>query len=173
MKSSRAEKIASILNQVVKWAETLNDIYSVALVGSQARGTARIDSDIDLIILTSNPSSYRKSKTWLEGINWQKVGSTVKNWQDLDYGLAWSRHVYLEDETAIEFGFSTPKWAAIAPLDPGTFSVVSDGCRILYDRHNLMQDLLTEVKSIQSDRQSRSNNCHFKYKKILRFNDFY
>ncbi len=86
MKSSRAEKIASILNQVVKWAETLNDIYSVALVGSQARGTARIDSDIDLIILTSNPSSYRKSQTWLEGINWQKVGSTVKNWQDLDYG---------------------------------------------------------------------------------------
>ncbi|MDJ0725833.1 MAG: hypothetical protein QNJ38_12040 [Prochloraceae cyanobacterium] len=69
--------------------------------------------------------------------------------------MAWSRHVYLEDETAIELGCSAPKWAAIAPIDPGTFRVVSGGCRILYERHNLMQNLLTEVKSIQRDRQSR------------------
>ena len=151
MSSSQAEKVELILEEVVKWAETLYDIYAFSLVGSRARGTARRDLEIDLIILTSNLSGYRKSQTWLDLIDWQKVGSPVKDWKDVDYGLAWSGHVYLEDETEIELGFGSLKWASIDPIDTGSFRVVSDGCRIVYDSENLMNKLLAEVKSTRNN----------------------
>ena len=34
------------------------DICGLALVGSWARGTARADSDVDLVVLTSHPDRY-------------------------------------------------------------------------------------------------------------------
>ena len=146
MSSPQTEKVELILTEVVRWARNYADIYAISLVGSWARGTARIDSDIDLIVLSSNPSSFRKNKTWLDQIDWQRVVSPVKDWKDADYGLAWSRHVYLEDKTKIEFGFGCLEWASLNPIDAGTFRVVSNGCRILYEPEKLMTSLLVAVK---------------------------
>lgn len=147
MLSPQAEKVELILSEVVNWARSCTSVYAISLVGSWARGTARIDSDIDLMVLSLNPSSFRKNETWLSQINWQRIGSFVEDWKDADYGLVWSRHVYLEDETEIEFGFGSLTWASLNPIDAGTLRVVSDGCRILDDPEKLMTRLLAEVKA--------------------------
>ena len=46
-----SEHHARILEVIIGWAKVYQDIRRVALVGSHARGTARLDSDIDLVVL--------------------------------------------------------------------------------------------------------------------------
>jgi Nucleotidyltransferase domain len=43
-----AEHLARIVEVIIGWAKVHQDIRGVALVGSHARGTAGLDSDIDL-----------------------------------------------------------------------------------------------------------------------------
>ncbi|MGH2704321.1 MAG: nucleotidyltransferase domain-containing protein [Actinomycetota bacterium] len=44
------------------------DVCGVAIVGSWARGEARADSDLDLVILTEDPSRYTHADDWLRGV---------------------------------------------------------------------------------------------------------
>jgi uncharacterized protein len=147
MQLSATQKVDKILTEVTQWVRQHSEISAVALVGSWARGTARTDSDVDLMFLTLNPATFRSNKQWMGEINWQSVGSEVKRWQDADYGVVWSRHVHLGDGTKIEFGFGFPSWASVDPIDLGTLGVVSNGCRILYDPEGLFDRLLEQVKS--------------------------
>src|SRR6185436_15676830 len=97
-----------------------SDIVGLALVGSWARGTASADSDIDLILLTPNPDTFRISTAWLTQIDWPKLGLSVQSCRDAKYGVVWSRHVRLSDRMQIEFGFAFPSWTASRPCDAGT-----------------------------------------------------
>ena len=47
------KKVKDLLNAVTKWAEGNPGILGVALVGSYARDKAKVDSDIDLVVLAS------------------------------------------------------------------------------------------------------------------------
>jgi hypothetical protein len=136
----RSEQLEKVLAPIMVWASARTDILGLALVGSYARGDARPDSDIDLILLTSAPETFRHDKTWLDEIAWTN-GGVVRQY-DVDYGSAWSRHVEV-DNCKIEFTFAGASWAAINPIDVGTARVVSDGCRILIDEAHLFRDLLT------------------------------
>jgi predicted nucleotidyltransferase len=53
-----------ILRVVLAWATAQPKIRAVALVGSHARGTAGPASDIDLVLLTTPPDSFRADTTW-------------------------------------------------------------------------------------------------------------
>ena len=137
--------VNSILSQIISWAKNRSNISAVALVGSWARDTAQPDSDIDLMFLTSNPEDFRINETWINEIDWAIIGYQVNRWQDRNYGLVWSRHIYLNDETEIEFSFGDLLWASTEPIDIGTLQVISDGCRILYDPEHLVTKLIAEV----------------------------
>ena len=57
-------------------------------------------------------------------------------------GELWSRRVWLEkNHGEIEFGFASLSWADVNPLDPGTRSVIADGCRILHDPGKILSRL--------------------------------
>ena len=126
-----------VLAPVVEWARSRSDVLGLALAGSWARGTAQPNSDIDLILLVSEPAAFRCDECWLAEIRWSET--RVAGWHDADYGIAWSRHVQLEPPCEIEFTFCGPSWAAV---DPGTVNVVSNGCRILLDKVGLFENLL-------------------------------
>lgn len=143
----KSKKVSSILQKVVEWGKECPEIYALAVVGSWARGTALINSDIDLMLLCSDPSQFRNSREWLEHINWESIGSKVDYWRDADYGVVWSRHIFLQDRTEIEFSFGCPQWASLNPIDPGTFRVINHGCRIYYDAQGLMTELLEKIKT--------------------------
>jgi uncharacterized protein len=149
MQPLNTETVNLILEEVTQWASHRTDIAAAALVGSWARGAARVDSDIDLMFLAANPASFRQDERWINEIQWAVVDAEIADWKDQDYGVIWSRHVYLNNETEIEFGFGFPSWASVNPVDAGTFRVVSDGCRILYDSANLLSKLIDKVKSTQ------------------------
>jgi len=136
-------QLEQILAPISAWARARSDIHGLALVGSWARGSARRNSDIDLMLLAPEPQTFRCDEHWLSEIGW--ASGRIADWHDAEYGSAWSRHVALEPHSEIEFTFCTPSWAATDPIDVGTANVVSGGCRILVDKVQLFGNLLTAV----------------------------
>ncbi|MGC9272115.1 nucleotidyltransferase domain-containing protein [Acidiphilium sp.] len=135
-----------IIQRIAEWVQNRPEIQAAALVGSQARGMARPESDIDLVLLVTAPETFKLDVGWLHEINWGVIGTRPTLWVDEDYGALWSRRLWLEpDGDEIEFGFALPAWAETRRIDPGTRRVIADGCRILHDPQGLFSRLCIAV----------------------------
>ena len=125
------EHIRDFLDAFVVWGSKQPDVQGIALVGSYARGMASEDSDIDLVILTDKPRKY------LDEIQWTKRFGIVEKHQSEDYGKLISSRIWYQNGREVEFGITTPDWAAI-PLDEGTRKVIGDGMIVLFERGTLL-----------------------------------
>jgi predicted nucleotidyltransferase len=114
-----------------QWARERVDIEGAGLVGSHARDAGTADSDVDLLILTTDPEPYFLNETWATAFG------EIERSQVEDYGMVKSLRIHYVNGLEVEFGFSTREWAS-APIDEGTLRVVSDGMRILYDPDGLL-----------------------------------
>jgi uncharacterized protein len=133
--------IAVFLDAVKTWAASRSDILAILIVGSHARGTARPDSDVDLVIITETPVYYLQNDQWLSNF-----GSVTQN-QDEDWGLLQSRRTFYDDGLEVEFGITTREWAATNPLDDGTRHVIADGAQIVLDPSGLLVKLIDAVEA--------------------------
>lgn len=139
-------KLEVVLKVILEFARSNSQILALGLCGSWARGTANPDSDIDLLIVTKDKENFKKT-TWIKELNFATIHDYIMHYEDQKYGRVWSRHVFLESGTEIEFSFADSSWADIEPLDIGTQKVISDGYRILYDPHQILEKLLEKVNS--------------------------
>jgi hypothetical protein len=62
----RAEEVERLLRTVQRWALSRDDIDAVALVGSWTRGDAFAHSDVDLVFVTRDVSTYVEGTSWVE-----------------------------------------------------------------------------------------------------------
>lgn len=138
--------LTPLLTLFARWAALREEIVALALVGSYARGAARPDSDVDLVVLTTDPDRFRQQTDWVQEIPWSQLQLHVVTWQDEDYGPLWSRRLTLSNGLEIEVGFTSPQWAAIDPCDEGTRQVIADGCWIVLDPSGLLNRLVQSVK---------------------------
>jgi predicted nucleotidyltransferase len=129
--------IERLLSEVVQWASAQPDIVAVALVGSYARGAASPTSDVDLVILTSCPQRYLQVTDWAATFG-PIAKQTIENW-----GKVTSLRVWYESGKEVEFGITIPEWVA-PPIDEGTWKVISDGIKILFDRHEYLATAIGE-----------------------------
>jgi hypothetical protein len=135
-----------IIQVVLAWATAQPKIRAVAVVGSRARGGGRPDSDIDLMLLATDPDGFRADTTWVGQIDWHAIDIRPRKWQDEEYGTAWSRRVWLADRRwQVELTFASLSWANTDPPDSGTRRVISDGCRILHDPDELSSRLCEAI----------------------------
>jgi predicted nucleotidyltransferase len=125
------EHIRDFLNAFVSWASAREAVQAIGLVGSYARGEAREDSDIDLVLLTDRPQQYLEDLKWIE-----RFGSLEK-FQTEDYGKLISIRVWYQNGYEVEYGITTPDWAA-TPLDAGTREVFRGGMKVLFERGSLL-----------------------------------
>jgi predicted nucleotidyltransferase len=125
--------IESLLDRVLSWATARPDVRAVALVGSYARGTARADSDVDLLLLTDRPGDLMADMAWLS-----QLGRVTRVGVE-DWGRVTSVRAWYADGVEVEFGLSTVDWATRP--DPGTLRVVADGFRVLLDRDGILAEL--------------------------------
>ena len=125
------EHIRDFIDRFVAWASTQPDVHAIALVGSYARAAARDDSDIDLVLLTNHPEKYLADIAWAE-----RFGAVEKH-QIEDYGKLTSLRVWYRNGHEVEYGLTTPDWAA-QPLDAGTQQVIDDGMLVLFERRVLL-----------------------------------
>jgi predicted nucleotidyltransferase len=131
MQMKTTDHIRGFLDAFVRWASDQSDVQALALVGSYARGVARDDSDIDLVILTDQPEKY------LDDIEWTERFGTLDKHQIEDYGKLTSVRIWYQNGVEVEYGITTPDWAAI-PLDAGTREVISAGMIVLFERGILL-----------------------------------
>jgi predicted nucleotidyltransferase len=133
-----AASIDPFLVELREWAARQEAISGVLLVGSHARGEARDDSDVDVVLLTPAPEQYLGDRSWVE-----RFGSAERVVEE-DWGRVTSLRVWYADRMEVEFSWTDPGWAALPP-DPGTRQVVVDGARILFDRDGALAALLAAV----------------------------
>jgi predicted nucleotidyltransferase len=125
------QDIRAFLDAFIAWASNQSDVYAIALVGSYARSAAKDDSDIDLVVLTDQPQRYLDELAWIE-----RFGAVEKQ-QFEDYGKLTSVRVWYQNGYEVEYGITTPDWAA-TPLDPGTRQVILGGMIVLCERGSLL-----------------------------------
>ncbi|HYP23308.1 MAG TPA: nucleotidyltransferase domain-containing protein [Actinomycetota bacterium] len=114
------------------------DAVGAALVGSHARGQARADSDVDLMIVTTSPGGYLSDTSWTRAFG-ETESVEVEEW-----GAVTSVRVRYVMGAEVEFGITTPEWTKTSPIDPGTKRVVQAGFRILLDRDGSLRALHEE-----------------------------
>jgi len=125
------EQIRDFLDPFIAWASDQPDVQGIALVGSYARGAARDDSDIDLVLLTDQPQKYLNDLKWIEHF------SVIEKHQTEDYGKLTSLRVWYQNGAEVEYGITTPDWAA-TPLDAGTREVILGGMIVLFEQGILL-----------------------------------
>ena len=120
---------ARLLLQAVKaWAERQPDIVAVALFGSWAAGTARPDSDIDVLIIAHDAAGYFAWQDWLSDLG--KPGDRA---QEFLSGLSVLR-VWYSDGPEAEFVFAPP--AALE--DPAVLGLLSGPHAAIHDPAGLL-----------------------------------
>lgn len=130
------DKIDQFLYDVTNWASAQSDILALALIGSYARDAATETSDVDLVLISSNPERYLQDSDWV-----QQFGIVEKQ-QVEDYGLLISIRVWYADGREVEYGITDERWAAI-PLDEGSRRIISDGMRVLFEQNHILSRHLT------------------------------
>jgi GrpB-like predicted nucleotidyltransferase (UPF0157 family) len=135
----RQARVGRLLERATAWARQRPDVRGLALVGSWARGAARPDSDVDLVVLTTDRDRYLAGDDWAAGLGASRVVHTQ------EWGRLTERRLVLDGDLEVEVGVTEPGWAATDPLDPGTRRVVSDGMRILHDPDGRLAALAAAV----------------------------
>lgn len=122
------------ISKLKEYAENTSHIESVLIVGSYARGTNKENSDLDIVIITSNKSDMITNQDFT-----QEFGEVCKQ-QTEYYGACTSIRVCYSDGKEIEFGIVEPSWVTI-PLDTGTYQVLSDGYKLIVDKKRYFENL--------------------------------
>jgi predicted nucleotidyltransferase len=137
----RLHEYATVTTLIARWARTQDDIVGAAVVGSWARGTARMGSDIDIVVLTNEKARYLDDDHWV-AVALLEPAEIVRT---QDWGPLTERRVRLSSGLEVEFGFVPPSWAATDPVDPGTASIVRDGCKPIEDSDAVLERLIAAL----------------------------
>lgn len=135
-----AVDVKAFLDKFSQWVNAQPSIEAAALVGSYARDDAKEESDVDLIILTNESAHYIDNPSWASTFG-EVTECRVENW-----GRAKSLRVFSRDDLEVEYSFALLDWADI-PVDPGTYRVVSNGMKILFDPRGILKRLEEAVQT--------------------------
>ena len=139
----RCNEVRSIVRTVHVWADEHDDVRGV-VVGSWARDTARMDSDVDIVVLT-HAFAHTDPQTWLQLLDGQVI--RIEQWGPL-------REVRLQRRSGlvVEMGIVPLTWAGTDPVDAGTRRVINDGYRNICDPDGTLAALSTACRPSASEK---------------------
>ena len=126
-KASHLERTSDFLERLRGWVEPRQDVRALVIVGSVARGDARPDSDVDVVLLTTSPAHYLERTDWVSAFGAAQAGELE------DYGNVTSVRAFYSDGLEVEFAIAPVDWAS-APFDSGSEDVARHGILVLLDR---------------------------------------
>jgi hypothetical protein len=124
---------------VIRWALDRPEVRAVAMAGSWARGEARPDSDVDLVLVVDDPAGLGAGDAVAAALPAEAVDVVTREW-----GPLLERRFRLPSGLEIDLGLAPVSWAAV-PVDRGTARVVGDGFVVLHDPSGLLTRLLGAV----------------------------
>jgi predicted nucleotidyltransferase len=136
----RIAEVDEVVQRITRWAADRADIVGLLLVGSFARDAAGPDSDVDLVLLTTDEPRYLDG-AWARELD---LGSLVRT---RSWGPITERRYATVSGLEVEMGIGSPAWAATDPVDPGTHRVVTDGARVLHDPAGILTGLLAACRA--------------------------
>ena len=139
--------VRTFLQHLVHWSQTRPDMLATALVGSQARGQARPDSDVDLVLLVEQPSAYLIDQAWI-GTFGNPAQIHRENW-----GRVTSLRVDYREGLEVEFGLADSSWGS----DPGDARVIRDGIIVLYERGHILSKRVKQTINSPSKQEETRN----------------
>lgn len=122
---ARSREVRSVVDTVVGGAAERAEVRGVLVVGSWARGTARMDSDVDVVVLTGNVH-YSVAGVWTGLLGGEMVRSA-------EWGALREIRVRRPSGLVVEIGVTPVSWADTDPVDAGTHRVIDDGHRVVHD----------------------------------------
>lgn len=126
------------IEKTKEWAVNEPFVEAVILVGSYARGTQKADSDIDLVILTSNKQYYIDNTQILSAFG------PIDRSNIEFYGECTSIRIWYKNGLEVEFGLVPLTWIDL-PLDKGTERALSDGYKILIDKNGMLLPVISII----------------------------
>jgi hypothetical protein len=132
----RTDEVRTLLATLRGWAQGRSDIVAVGLAGSWAHGDARMDSDVDVVLLTEDRTPYLEDDAWV-----REVGGAGLVWTRR-WGTVTERRFALPSGLEVELVVASSSWAATDPVDEGTPRVVTDGVPVVYDPKWVLAGLL-------------------------------
>lgn len=144
----RRREASRLIELLSAWAHAQPDVDSLLIVGSYARGAARMASDLDVMILTPEPAHLTRSPWFTQlqpGARWIRSDT---------WGPVSEQRYRLRSGFHVELNYATVAWAAL-PLDTGTERVLSDGHRIVTDRAGIAA---TAAAAVSRDRDALSRH---------------
>jgi len=106
--------------------------------GVLCQGCRDQDSDVDLLILTTDISKYINDRSWVS------LFGEAPEFSVEDWGKVTSLRTFYKGGLEVEYGLSTPDWAK-KPMDAGSLAVVSDGMKMLFDAQNILSTVQRKV----------------------------
>lgn len=128
----------NFINQTINWATNETLINSIILIGSYVRGTQKADSDIDLVVVTSDKQHY------IDNPSIFNYYGEIERSNIEFYGECTSVRIWYKSGLEVEFGIVTSMWVN-KPLDHGTLQALTDGYRILIDKNELFLPITSIV----------------------------
>ena len=122
----------SLLQTIVRFAQTCEAVSALVLVGSQARNTRPADaySDTDLILIVRDPDRFTQSDTWL-----REIGNAHISFTEPTIDGQHERRVLFDDAQDVDFVIME-EGAAKHALETGEASnILSRGYRVLVAKH--------------------------------------
>lgn len=119
----RRREVEQLISAVGVWVGSRADVLALGVVGSYAYRRPRLGSDVDLVLLTSQPELYGP---WIGADSPLAPAQLIRHQR---WGPMCEWRFRRRSGLHVEFGVATPGWADVSPLDPGTARVISDGCR--------------------------------------------
>ena len=140
LKTEMDMKARVFIQGVVAWAKNAPGLMALALVGSYARGDARPDSDVDLIILLKNPEAYLRDHDWLS-----RFGVPDRIVEEV-WGKVTSLRVCYTNGMEVEFGLTNLGWGS-DPGDEGDARVIMDGLIVLHEQEGHLSSKLNSFEN--------------------------
>ena len=130
----RVNEVETLLATLHEWAEGRPDVVAVGLVGSWAQGNARMDSDVDLMLVTEDRRPYLETDAWVRDLGGVRLVETRR------WGPMTERRFVVPSGLEVEVGVGLPSW--LDPNDEGVRRTVEDGVSVVYDPKGILAGLL-------------------------------
>lgn len=111
MTPDRTAEVREIIERVTRWAARRPDVVGLLLVGSYARHAARPDSDLDLVLLTTDLARYA-------GNGWPRELALGDPVRVRSWGPVTERRFGTASGLEVEICIGEPGWAGTDPVTP-------------------------------------------------------